>query len=47
MLQKFPQIAHYALTGMEGKILFRLTAEIITVLDYRRGFGHTTRSSGF
>jgi hypothetical protein len=26
---------------MEGIILFRITPEIISVLDYRKGFGHT------
>jgi len=41
MLQKFPQIGHYSLTGMEGIILFRITPEIISVLDYCKGFGHT------
>jgi general stress protein 26 len=41
MLQKFPQIAHYALTGMEGIILFRITPEIISLPDSRKGFGHT------
>ena len=41
MLRKFPQIAQYASTGMQGIILFRIRPEIISVLDYRRGFGHT------
>jgi len=41
MLRKFPQIAQYAPTGVEGIILFRITPEIISVLDYRKGFGHT------
>jgi hypothetical protein len=41
MLRKFPQIAQYASTGMQGIILFRITPEIISVLDYRKGFGHT------
>jgi hypothetical protein len=27
--------------GMEGIILFRINPEIISVLDYRKGFGHT------
>jgi Pyridoxamine 5'-phosphate oxidase len=40
MLQKFPQIAHYAPTGVEG-MMFRINPEIISVLDYRKGFGHT------
>ena len=41
MLREFLQIAQYATTGMEGIILFRITPEIISVLDHRRGFGHT------
>jgi nitroimidazol reductase NimA-like FMN-containing flavoprotein (pyridoxamine 5'-phosphate oxidase superfamily) len=41
MYQKFPQIAPYAPTELEGVVLFRVTPEIISVLDYRKGFGHT------
>jgi nitroimidazol reductase NimA-like FMN-containing flavoprotein (pyridoxamine 5'-phosphate oxidase superfamily) len=40
MFQKFPQIAPYAPTEMEGIELFRVTPEIISILDYRKGFGH-------
>ncbi len=41
MFQKFPQIAPYAPTELGGVVLFRVTPEIISVLDYRKGFGHT------
>ena len=41
MLWKFPQIARYAPADMEELVLFRITPEIISVLDYRKGFGHT------
>ena len=41
MLRKFPEIARYAPTGMEQFVVFRITPEIISVLDYRKGFGHT------
>ena len=41
MLQKFPQIAGYASTELDEVALFRITPEIISVLDYRKGFGHT------
>jgi|SRR5271169_2934780 len=41
MLRKFPQIAPYASTGMQGIILLRITLEIISILNYRKGFGHT------
>jgi nitroimidazol reductase NimA-like FMN-containing flavoprotein (pyridoxamine 5'-phosphate oxidase superfamily) len=41
MFQKFPQIAGYASTEVDEVVLFRVTPEIISVLDYRKGFGHT------
>jgi nitroimidazol reductase NimA-like FMN-containing flavoprotein (pyridoxamine 5'-phosphate oxidase superfamily) len=41
MFEKFPQIARYAPAELEDIILFRVTPEIISVLDYRKGFGHT------
>ena len=41
MFQKFPQIARYTPTDMEELMVFRITPEIISVLDYRKGFGHT------
>ena len=41
MFQKFPQIAPYAPTEVEGIELFRITPEIVSILDYRKGFGHT------
>jgi general stress protein 26 len=46
MLRKFPQITQYASTGMQGIILLRITPEIISVLDYRKGLA-TPNSSGF
>jgi len=41
MLRKFPQILQYALAGKKGLFLVRITPEVISVLDYRKGFGHT------
>jgi hypothetical protein len=41
MLRKFPQILRYALTGKKGVFLVRITPEVISVLDYRKEFGHT------
>lgn len=41
MLRKFPQIARYTPTDMEQLVVFWITPEIISVLDYRKGFGHT------
>ena len=40
MLEKFPQIARYAPTDIGQLVLFRIAPEIISVLDYRKGFGH-------
>jgi general stress protein 26 len=41
MFEKFPQIACYAPAELEEIVLFQVTPEIISVLDYRKGFGHT------
>jgi hypothetical protein len=41
MLRKFPQILQYALAGKKGVFLVRIMPEVISVLDYRKGFGHT------
>ncbi len=44
MMRKFPEIAIYgefaeAVAG--GLALFRIVPEIVSILDYRKGFGHT------
>jgi len=41
MFEKFPQIARYAPAELDDIVLFRVTPEVISVLDYRKGFGHT------
>jgi nitroimidazol reductase NimA-like FMN-containing flavoprotein (pyridoxamine 5'-phosphate oxidase superfamily) len=41
MLRKFPQITRYAPTDMEQLLVFRIIPKVISVLDYRKGFGHT------
>jgi general stress protein 26 len=41
MIEKFPQISPYAPSEPEGIVLFRVTPEVISVLDYRKGFGHS------
>lgn len=39
-MAKFPEVAQYV-TG-EGEVaMFEVTPELISVLDYRQGFGHT------
>jgi uncharacterized protein YhbP (UPF0306 family) len=41
LLQKFPEgVAEYASDGLEGVAVFRVTPEVISVLDYRKGLGH-------
>ncbi|AWM86389.1 pyridoxamine 5'-phosphate oxidase family protein [Microvirga sp. 17 mud 1-3] len=45
MLAKFPQLAQYATEGLEGVALYRIDPEVFSVLDYRKGFGHTEFST--
>lgn len=42
MLDRFPQISKYE-SAMQGEIpvFYRVEPSVISVLDYRRGFGHT------
>jgi nitroimidazol reductase NimA-like FMN-containing flavoprotein (pyridoxamine 5'-phosphate oxidase superfamily) len=41
MFKKFPQISQYADFGKGAELaLFRIDPEIVSVLDYRQGFGH-------
>jgi len=41
LLQKFPEgVAEYAPSGLKGIALFRIVPEVISILDYRKGFGH-------
>ena len=41
MVEKFPRVVDYAAMGMEGMSLFRVSPEVVSLLDYRKGFGHT------
>jgi general stress protein 26 len=41
MRTKFPQIADYATESDVGLAVFRVTPQVISVLDYTKGFGHT------
>ena len=41
MFERFPQIARYAPAELEDIVLFRVNPEVISVLDYRKGFGHS------
>ncbi|CAN5908028.1 pyridoxamine 5'-phosphate oxidase family protein [soil metagenome] len=40
-LGKFPEVAQYV-SGSPGEMaMFRLRPQVVSVLDYRKGFGHT------
>lgn len=42
LLQKFPEgVAEYASEGLKDVAIFQIMPEVISLLDYRRGFGHT------
>ncbi len=41
MHAKFPQINEYATDADAGLAVFRITPQVISVLDYTKGFGHT------
>ena len=42
MFKKFPQIAEFAKTMQETEMaMFRIDPEVISLLDYTKGFGHT------
>ncbi len=41
MLAKFPQIKELAAPELGSFVLVKITPQVISVLDYRKGFGHT------
>jgi nitroimidazol reductase NimA-like FMN-containing flavoprotein (pyridoxamine 5'-phosphate oxidase superfamily) len=42
LLRKFPQgVAEYASGSADDVAFFRIRPEVISLLDYRKGFGHT------
>lgn len=41
MFDKFPEVTQYASDGLEDVAFFRIQPEVISLLDYSRGFGHT------
>ena len=41
MLKKFPQIARYSGFDMGPLAMFCITPNVVSVLDYSKGFGHT------
>ncbi|MFZ3007375.1 MAG: pyridoxamine 5'-phosphate oxidase family protein [Phenylobacterium sp.] len=40
-LEKFPEVAQYVSSPAGEMAMFRLRPQVISVLDYRKGFGHT------
>jgi len=41
-LEKFPEIARFMTPGAEPPAIVRVTPQLVSILDYRKGFGHTT-----
>jgi general stress protein 26 len=41
MIAKFPQVVELMPEGAEGLALIRVAPTIISLLDYKKGFGHT------
>jgi hypothetical protein len=42
MLQRFPQLAQFdAMQGMDDIVFLEIAPQVISVLDYQQGFGHT------
>ncbi|HOP18503.1 MAG TPA: pyridoxamine 5'-phosphate oxidase family protein [Amphiplicatus sp.] len=47
MLARFPQVAEFMKSGMmEETFVFRIDPEVISILDYSLGFGHTELHDG-
>lgn len=40
-LEKFPEVAQYVTSPVGETSIFRLRPEVVSILDYRKGFGHT------
>jgi len=41
LLEKFPQAAQYETTAGTELSFFRIEPKVISILDYKKGFGHT------
>jgi general stress protein 26 len=42
LLKRFPQIADWGDTGLANDVTFlKITPQVISILDYSKGFGHT------
>ena len=40
-LEKFPEVAQYVTNPGGETSIFRVRPEVVSILDYRKGFGHT------
>ena len=40
-LAKFPEVAQYIRAGEAGPAMFRVTPELVSILNYAKGFGNT------
>lgn len=40
-MAKFPEVAQYITGPADSLVFFRVDPEIVSMLDYRKGFGHT------
>jgi nitroimidazol reductase NimA-like FMN-containing flavoprotein (pyridoxamine 5'-phosphate oxidase superfamily) len=41
MMQKFPQLAQFVSGDAPDMAIFRVDPEVVSILDYTKGFGHT------
>lgn len=39
--EKFPEVAQYVSTDDDAPAMFEVTPEVVSILDYSKGFGHT------
>jgi PPOX class probable F420-dependent enzyme len=40
-MQKFPEMAQFVSAPGEELAMFKVTPQVVSILDYRKGFGHT------
>jgi PPOX class probable F420-dependent enzyme len=40
-MQKFPEMAQFVSAPTEDLVMFKVTPQVVSILDYRQGFGHT------
>ncbi len=45
MFAKFPQLLEFVKPGDAEMVIFRVDAEVVSILDYTKGFGHTEQAA--